>query len=113
MIPFLNLKKLNAPYEEAFLEKTKLFLEKGHYILGEELQLFEEEFASFCNVSHCVGVGNGLDALTLIFRAYVEMRILRPGDEILVPANTYIASILSIINAGLNPVLVDTNLLNY
>lgn len=113
MIPYLNLKKLNAPYHDAFLEKTSIFLEKGHYILGDELQQFEKEFATYCKVSHCIGVGNGLDALTLIFKAYVALGMLRLGDEILVPANTYIASILSIINAGLTPVLVDTNLLNY
>jgi dTDP-4-amino-4,6-dideoxygalactose transaminase len=113
MIPYLNLKKINEPYFEAFLNKTKLFLEKGHYILGDEVLQFENEFADYCNVKYCIGVGNGLDALTLIFKAYKELGLLADGDEIIVPANTYIASILSIINAGLKPVLVDTNLLNY
>ena len=113
MIPYLNLKKLNTPYEAAFLEKTKAFFEKGRYILGEEVLRFEQEFADYCNTSHCIGVGNGLDALLLIFRAYKELGILKEGDEIIVPANTYIASILAIINAGLTPKLVDTNLLNY
>ncbi len=113
MIPYLNLKKLNEPYQEAFLEKTKLFFNKGHYILGDEVLKFEEEFADYCNVSHCIGVGNGLDALILIFKAYLELGILKEGDEVIVPANTYIASILAIINAGLTPKLVDTNLLNY
>ena len=113
MIPYLNLKKLNEPYQEAFLEKTKLFFNKGHYILGDEVLKFEEEFADYCNVSHCIGVGNGLDALVLIFKAYLELGVLKEGDEVIVPANTYIASILSIINAGLTPKLVDTNLLNY
>lgn len=113
MIPYLNLKKLNKPYEEAFFEKTKVFFEKGHYILGDEVLRFEEEFADYCNVSHCIGVGNGLDALILIFKAYLELGILQPGDEIIVPSNTYIASILAILNSGLTPKLVDTNLLNY
>ena len=113
MIPYLNLKKLNEPYQEAFLEKTKLFFSKGHYILGDEVLKFEEEFADYCNVSHCIGVGNGLDALILIFKAYLELGILKEGDEVIVPANTYIASILAIMNAGLTPKLVDTNLLNY
>ena len=113
MISFLDLKKINEPYQEAFLEKTKLFLEKGHYILGDEVLQFEQEFAAFCNTTHCIGVGNGLDALVLIFKGYLQLGVLKEGDEILVPANTYIASILAIINAGLKPKLVDTNLLNY
>ena len=113
MIPYLNLRKINAPYEEAFLEKTRSFLEKGHYILGDEVLQFEQEFAAYCNTNHCIGVGNGLDALVLIFKAYIELGILREGDEILIPANTYIASILAVMNAGLTPRLIDTNLLNY
>ena len=113
MIPYLNLKKLNEPYQEEFFKKMELFFEKGHYILGDEVLQFEEEFSSYCNTSHCIGVGNGLDALTLIFKGYIELGVLKLGDEIIVPANTYIASILSIINAGLTPILVDTNLLNY
>jgi len=113
MIPYLNLKKLNEPYQDAFLEKTTLFFNKGHYILGDEVLKFEEEFANYCNVSHCIGVGNGLDALVLIFKAYLELGLLKEGDEVIVPSNTYIASILAIINAGLTPKLVDTNLLNY
>src|SRR5690554_458965 len=113
MIPYLDLKKLNEPYQQAFLDKTKNILEKGRFILGDELLQFEQEFAVYCNVSHCIGVANGLDALTLIFKAYIELGVLKPNDEIIVPANTYIASILAIINAGLTPKLVDTNLLNY
>ena len=113
MIPYLDLKKLNEPYQQAFLEKTKNILEKGRFILGEELLQFEHEFADYCQVSHTVGVANGLDALTLIFKAYIELGVLKPNDEIIVPANTYIASILAIINAGLTPKLIDTNLLNY
>ena len=113
MIPYLNLKKLNEPYKSTFAQKTNQLFEKAHYILGDEVLQFENEFANYCNVSHCIGVGNGLDALVLIFKAYIELGILKQGDEILVPSNTYIASILGIIHAGLTPKLVDTNLLNY
>lgn len=113
MIPYLNIKKINQPYQEAFLSKTKLFFDKGHYILGDEVLKFEQEFAAYCKVSHCIGVGNGLDALLLIFKAYIELGALQQGDEVIVPANTYIACILAIQNAGLTPKLVDTNFLNY
>ena len=113
MIKYLDLKKLNAPYEEIILEKTKNLLTRGWYILGEEVQLFESEFASYCGAKHAIGVANGLDALVLIFRAYIELGKLKKGDQILVPANTYIASILAIIEAGLVPKLVDVNLENY
>lgn len=113
MIPYLNLKKINQPYEEQILEKTKEFLQSGHYILGEELDIFERKFSEYCAVPHTIGVGNGLDALELIFKAYIQLGRLQKGDEIIVPANTYIASILAIINAGLKPKLIDTNLKNY
>lgn len=113
MIPYLDLKKINQPYELPFQEKVTRFFASGRYILGEELLHFENEFAQNCGVNRCVGVGNGLDALVLIFKSYLILGKLREGDEILVPANTYIASILSIINVGLKPIFVDTNLLNY
>lgn len=113
MIPYLDLKKLNEPYIQAFMDKTRSVLEKGRFVLGDEMLQFEQEFAQYCKVSHAVGVANGLDALTLIFKGYIELGVLKPMDEIIVPANTYIASILAIINAGLKPKLVDTNLLNY
>lgn len=113
MIPYLDLKKANEPYQQAFLDKIRSVLEKGRFVLGDEMLQFEQEFAQYCKVSHAVGVANGLDALTLIFRGYIELGVLKPMDEIIVPANTYIASILAIINAGLKPKLVDTNLLNY
>jgi len=114
MIPFLDIKAINKPYEEAFREKMDLFLEKGWYILGDEVKAFEEEFAAYVSSKYCIGVGNGLDAITLTFKAYIEMGNLQIGDEIIVPANTYIASILGIIHAGLIPVLVepDTNTFN-
>lgn len=113
MIPYLDLKKINVPYEVSIIEKTREFLSSGQYILGKEVALFEENFAQYCGSKFALGVGNGLDALELIFKGYIQMGMLQKGDEILVPANTYIASILAIINAGLSPKLVDTNLTNY
>ena len=113
MINFLDLKKINEPYETAFQEKLKLVLSSGWYILGKEIDEFESNFARYCGAGYCVGVGNGLDALTLIFKGYIELGKLQKGDEVIVPANTYIASILSIIQAGLVPVLVEPKLETY
>lgn len=113
MIPYLDLKKINEPYESKILEKTKKFISSGRYMMGEELDEFENDFAHYCGTSYAIGVGNGLDALQLIFLGYIQMGVLKKGDQVLVPANTYIASILAIINCGLQPKLVDTNLQNY
>ena len=113
MIPFLDLKKINAPYEEAFQQKMKEVLDSGWYILGNQVETFEKDFADYCQSKFCVGVGNGLDAITLTFLAYIEMGLLKKGDEILVPANTYIASILGVLHAGLIPVLVEPDLATY
>jgi dTDP-4-amino-4,6-dideoxygalactose transaminase len=113
MINYLDLKKINSPYEKIILENTKKMLSKGWYILGEEVAFFEEKFANYCGARYAIGVGNGLDALVLIFRAYIELGKLRKGDHIIVPANTYIASILAILEVGLEPKLVDVNLENY
>ena len=108
-IPFLDLQQINAPYEAQFHNQLQTMLDKGWYILGDQVQQFETEFAAYCGTAHCIGVANGLDALTLIFRGYIELGQLHKGDEVLVPANTYIASILAIIEAGLVPVLVEPN----
>jgi dTDP-4-amino-4,6-dideoxygalactose transaminase len=108
-IPFLDLQQINAPYEAQFHTQLQAMLDKGWYILGEQVQQFETEFAAYCETSYCIGVANGLDALTLIMRAYIELGQLQKGDEVLVQANTYIASILAIIEAGLVPVLVEPN----
>jgi dTDP-4-amino-4,6-dideoxygalactose transaminase len=113
MIKFLDLKKINDPYESDFLEKLKLVLEKGWYILGNEVTVFESSFANYCGTKHCVGVGNGFDALVLIFKAYIQLGKLQKGDEVIVPANTYIASILAISEADLIPVLVEPKLETY
>jgi dTDP-4-amino-4,6-dideoxygalactose transaminase len=113
MIKFLDLKKINEPYEAAFQEKFKSVLASGWYILGKEVQEFEINFAQYCGVNYCIGVGNGLDGLTLIFKAYIQLGKLQKGDEVIVPANTYIASILAILQADLVPVLVEPKLETY
>ena len=113
MIHFLNLRKLNQPFEAAFQKKMKQFLEGGWYILGNEVKQFETDFATYCGTKHCIGVGNGLDALVLILKAYTHLGKLQKGDEIIVPANTYIASILAILQADLVPVLVEPRLETY
>ena len=113
MISFLDLKKINMPYETAFQEKLKAVLENGWYILGKEVESFEKAFAEYCKTDYCIGVGNGLDALTLIFKGYIALGKLQKGDEVIVPANTYIASILAILQADLIPVLVEPRLETY
>lgn len=113
MISFLDLKKINEPYETAFQEKLKQVLENGWYILGKEVETFEKAFAEYCQSKYCIGVGNGFDALVLIFKAYIELGKLKKGDEVIVPANTYIASILAILQADLVPVLVEPKLETY
>lgn len=109
MISFLDLQKLNAPYQAQFNDKFNQILNKGWFILGDEVQEFEINFATYCGTKHCIGVGNGLDALTLIFKAYIQLGQLKKGDEVIVSANTYIASILAIQEAGLVPILVEPN----
>ncbi|HBD25463.1 DegT/DnrJ/EryC1/StrS aminotransferase family protein [Flavobacterium sp.] len=110
MIHFLNLRKLNQPFEVAFQKKMKQFLDGGWYILGNEVKQFETDFAFYCGTKHCIGVGNGLDALVLIFKAYIHLGKLEKGDEVIVPANTYIASVLAVLQADLVPVLVESRL---
>ena len=107
MIPFYNLNQINNKYENAFALKMESIFDKGWYILGNELKSFETNFASYCGTNHCIGVGNGLDALVLILKGYIALGKLKKGDEILVPANTFVASILAILQADLVPVLVE------
>lgn len=113
MIKFLDLHKLNKPFEAQFLAKTKAFLDDGWYILGDEVKQFEQSFASFSKAKHCIGVGNGLDALVLILKAHIQLGNIKKGDEVIVPANTYIASVLAILQADLIPVLVEPNIETY
>lgn len=107
MIPFLDLKKINAQYRDELVEAAIKVIDSGWYIQGEQVQCFEKEFADYCGAKYCIGVANGLDALILIFRAYKELGKLKEGDEVIVPANTYIASILAITENRLKPVLVE------
>jgi dTDP-4-amino-4,6-dideoxygalactose transaminase len=113
MIPFLDLKKLNAQYRDELIEVCTRVIDSGWYILGKEVEQFEKEFAEYCGVKHCIGVANGLDALILILRAYKELGFISDGDEVIVPANTYIASILAISQNNLTPVLVEPDLNTY
>lgn len=107
MIKFLDLKAITDKNNTEIKEAISRIVDSGWFLLGEELKQFETNFASFCGVKHCIGVANGLDALILILRAYMEMGILKEGDEVIVPANTYIASILAITQNNLIPVLVE------
>lgn len=107
MIKFLDLKEINAQYRNELLEVTERVIDSGWYILGKEVEAFEQAFAKYCQADYCLGVANGLDALILIFRAYKALGRLKDGDEVLVPANTYIASILSISENNLKPILVE------
>ncbi len=113
MIKFLDLLKINKQYEQELNQAISKVLNSGWYILGEAVDTFEKEFAAYCGVKHCIGVANGLDALILIIRAYKELGIMNDGDEILVPSNTYIASILAISANGLTPVLIEPDINTY
>ena len=107
MIPFLDLKAVNAKYRDELAQAAKVVIDSGWYIQGKQIKAFEKEFAEYCGTEHCIGVANGLDALILIFRAYMELNKLKEGDEVIVPANTYIASILGITAVNLKPVFVE------
>lgn len=107
MITFLDLKKINLAHARELEQAMIDVLHNGWYIKGQQVSKFEQAFASYCGTSHCIGVANGLDALILIFRAYLELGVLKAGDEVIVQANTYIASILSITQSGLVPVFVE------
>ena len=96
MIPYSDLKAANAQHREQLIAAFVRVLDSGWYIRGAEVTAFEAALAGYCGVKHCVGVGNGLDALTLILRAWKEQKRLADGDEVIVPANTYIATILAI-----------------
>lgn len=112
-VTFLNLKEINFRHYSEIEKNIDDVFKSGWYILGEQVKRFESEFAAFCGVKHCIGVSNGLDALVLIWQAYKRLGLMSEGDEVIVPANTYIASILSITMAGLKPVLVEPILETY
>ncbi len=106
-VPFYDLRELNSPYKEELVNATARVIESGWFILGKEVTEFERNYAAYCGAKHCIGVGNGLDALRLVLQAWKELGLLSEGDEILVPANTYIASFLAISDCGLNIVPVE------
>lgn len=107
MIPFLSLQDITAKYSEEIHKVVSRVVNSGWYLQGEENKCFEAEYAKYIGTDYCVGVANGLDALVLILRAYMELGILHEGDEVIVPANTYIASILAITENNLVPILVE------
>ena len=110
MIPFLDLKSINQQYRQDLIEACTRVIDSGWYILGQELQSFEQQFSDYCGVKHTIGVANGLDALILTLQAWIKLGYISVGDEIIVPANTYIASILAISKNQLIPVLVEPDL---
>lgn len=112
-IPFLDYKAVNQPYFDAIQEAVKRVLHSGWYVLGPEVDAFEQEYAAYCGAKHCVGVSSGLDALILILEAWKILGKLRGGDEVIVPANTYIASILAVSKTDLVPVLVEPDEATY
>lgn len=107
MIKFLDLQKINLLYQQEIEEKLIKVFRSGWYLMGEEVKNFENNLAYYIGAKHAIGVANGLDALRLIFRAYIELGMMKAGDEVIVPANTYIASILALSDNGLVPVLVE------
>lgn len=113
MIPFLDLKRENARYASELKEALMRVADSGWYILGKEKEQFEHQFASYCQAPYCIGVGNGLDALRLILMGYMEMGKINVGDEVILPANTFIATALAISQCGLIPVLADCNIDTY
>ncbi len=110
MLPYLDLQAVNGLHADEIHEAVRRVTDSGWYLLGEEVKRFELHYAQYIGTSECVGVANGLDALTLIYRAYIEMGLMREGDEVIVPANTYIASILAITENRLVPVFVEPRL---
>jgi dTDP-4-amino-4,6-dideoxygalactose transaminase len=109
MIAHLDLKRTNQPYEADMAAALLRVAASGWYVLGKEVATFEENWAKYCGTTHCVGTANGLDALTLIFKAFD----FPAGSEVIVPANTYIASVLSVTHTGLTPVWVEPDLATY
>ena len=107
MIKFLDLQKITEKYSNEIHDAVKRVVDSGWYLQGEENKRFEQHYAAYIGKKYCVGCANGLDALIWIFRAYIELGVMKPGDEVIVPANTYIATILAITENGLKPVLVE------
>ena len=106
-VPFLSLHDVTAMHGEEIREAARKVIDSGWYLQGKENELFEQHYADYIGTKYCIGCANGLDALIWIFRAYIELGVMQPGDEVIVPANTYIATILAITENGLKPVLIE------
>ncbi len=113
MINFLELRAINLQYKKELCDSFENLLDSGWFILGENVKKFENEFVEYCGVTNCIGVANGLDALILILEGYKQLGFMKDGDEVIVPSNTYIASILAVSKAGLKPVLVEPDINTY
>lgn len=112
-VPFLSLKAVTAAHSDEIHDAVRRVVDSGWYLQGKENERFESEYSRYIGVKHTIGVANGLDALICIFRAYIELGVMKPGDEVIVPANTYIASIIAITENGLVPVLVEPSIDTY
>ncbi|MGV9003545.1 DegT/DnrJ/EryC1/StrS family aminotransferase [Flavobacterium sp.] len=112
-IKFLDLQKINAQYAAELKQVASDVIDSGWFLMGEQLNKFESQFADFNGVKHAIGVANGLDALRLILKAYIELGVMQEGDEVIVPANTYIASLLAISDNRLVPVLVEPDVTSF
>ena len=108
-VPFLSLKDITAKYADEIHEAVLRAIDSGWYLQGKENEVFEQHYAEYIGSKYCIGCANGLDALIWIYRAYIELGVMQPDDEVIVPANTYIASILAITENGLKPILVEPN----
>ncbi len=113
MIKFLDIQKITSSFEPEISMAIDRVIKRGWFLLGEEVQRFEKEYPEYIGSKHCIGVANGLDALRLILKAYIEMRFMKEGDEVIVPANTFIASILAITDNRLKPILVEPDINTY
>lgn len=111
MVQFLNLQKITNEYSNEIHTAVSRVIDSGWYLLGDETKRFEENYGKYIGSDHCIGVANGLDALRLILKGYIELGIMKEGDEVIVPANTFIASILAVTDNKLVPVLVEPNII--
>jgi dTDP-4-amino-4,6-dideoxygalactose transaminase len=113
MIKFLDIQKITESFEPELSQAIQRVIKRGWFLLGEEVAAFDKEYSTYIGAKHCIGVANGIDALRLILKAYIEMGVMQEGDEVIVPANTYIATILAITDNRLKPVLVEPDINTY
>lgn len=113
MIKFLDIQKITTSFEPELSSAIKRVIKRGWFLLGEEVNAFEKQYAEFIGTKHCIGVANGLDALRIILKSYIEMGVMQEGDEVIVPANTYIASVLAITDNRLKPVFTEPSVNTY